>query len=73
MIIIYIEWYTFANSHKGNKMKTVILTIILTITALNAEDTVHYDTRDSEPSGISKPNYPNMNLYRWEFDSINND
>ncbi len=54
-------------------MKTVILTIILTITALNAQDIVHYDTRDTEPSGISKPNHPNMNLNRWEFDSINND
>ena len=53
-------------------MKTVILTMILTISALNAEDIVHYDTRETKPSSMSKPNHPSTDLYRWEFDSINN-
>jgi len=50
-------------------MKTVILTIILTVAALNAEDVVHYDTRDTKTSSMSKPNHPNTDLHRWEFDS----
>ena len=69
MIIICTKWYTSADSHKGNIMKTVILTIILTVAALNAEDVVHYDTRDTKTSSMSKPNHPNTDLHRWEFDS----
>ena len=41
-------------------MKKIILLITLTLGALQAESTVHYDTTSSnENSGISKPNHPN--------------
>jgi len=44
-------------------MKTVILAILLTLTALQAEDTVHYDKKEVKPSSISKPNHPSNSLY----------
>ena len=45
-------------------MKTIILLIALTLGAIAAESTVHYDTTVSdENSGISKPNYPSDDLY----------
>jgi len=44
-------------------MKTVILAALLTLTALQAEDTVHYDKKEVKPSNISKPYYPNTDLY----------
>jgi len=44
-------------------MKTVILATLLTLTALQAEDTVHYDKKEVKSSNISKPNYPSINLY----------
>lgn len=43
-------------------MKKIILLIALTLGALQAENIVHYDTRDvKEP--VSKPNYPNSDIY----------
>ena len=45
-------------------MKKIILLIALTLGALQAESTVHYDTVSSDDkSGISKPNYPNDDIY----------
>ncbi|MCF6309824.1 MAG: hypothetical protein L3J19_05035 [Sulfurimonas sp.] len=52
-------------------MKKIILTIVLTLGALQANSTVlyntqdtvvHYDTQDTQ-SQISKPNYPSTDLY----------
>jgi len=43
-------------------MKRIILLIALTLGALQANNTVHYDTlNSSDNSGITKPNYPNPN------------
>jgi len=44
-------------------MKTVILATLLTLTALQAEDTVHYDKKEVKPSSMNKPYYPNNDLY----------
>ena len=44
-------------------MKTVILATLLTFTALQAEDTVHYDKKDIKPSSMSKPYHPSSDLY----------
>ena len=44
-------------------MKTLILATLLTLTTLQAEDTVHYDKKEVKPSSISKPNYPSNDLY----------
>ena len=45
-------------------MKKIILLITLTLGALQADTTVHYDTTSTgDNSGISKPNYPNDDLY----------
>jgi len=43
-------------------MKRIIFLIALTLGALHAESTVHYDTTGtSDSSGISKPNHPHPN------------
>jgi len=45
-------------------MKKIILTtIILLGAAAQAEDIVHYDTKDTKKPAISKPNYPTTDLY----------
>ena len=44
-------------------MKTIILATLLAITALQAEDTVHYDKKEVKASSMSKPNYPSTDLY----------
>ncbi len=44
-------------------MKTIILATILTISALQAEDVVHYDKKEAKASSMSKPNHPNSDLY----------
>ena len=45
-------------------MKKIILLIALTLGALQAESTVHYDTTSNDDnSGISKPNYPNDDIH----------
>lgn len=43
-------------------MKKFILMIALTIGALQADDIVHYDTKETK-SPISKPNYPSTEIY----------
>lgn len=42
-------------------MKKIILLIALTLGALQASTTIIYGTDDN--SGISKPNYPNEEIY----------
>jgi hypothetical protein len=44
-------------------MTKFILAFTLTMVALQAEDTVHYDQRDTEKPAISRPNHPGDNLY----------
>ena len=44
-------------------MKKIILTAVLLLSALQAEDIVHYDTKDLKESQISKPNYPSTDLH----------
>ena len=44
-------------------MKTVILVTLLTLTGLQAADTVHYDKKEVKSSSISKPNHPHNDLY----------
>ena len=53
-------------------MKKIILTIVLTLGALQAntavqyntqDTTVHYDTAQETKSPISKPNYPSTDIY----------
>lgn len=44
-------------------MKTLILLIGLTLGALQADNIVTYDTKAENDSQISKPNYPNQDLY----------
>ena len=44
-------------------MKNIILLIALTLGALQAEDTVYYDTNSADGSQISKPNHPTQELH----------
>ena len=44
-------------------MKKVLLTLVLLAGALQAEDIVHYDTRDTKKPAMSKPNHPSTDLY----------
>ncbi|NPA66805.1 MAG: hypothetical protein GXO11_07990 [Epsilonproteobacteria bacterium] len=44
-------------------MTKIILAFTLTMVALQAEDTVHYDIKDPEKPAISRPNHPGENLY----------
>ena len=50
-------------SYQGNNMKKVILTTILLLGAAQAQNIVHYDTRDGSTPTISKPNHPATDLY----------
>ncbi len=49
--------------YQGHTMKIIILTTLLTLSALQAEDIVHYDTKETKKPAISKPNYPSTDLY----------
>jgi len=44
-------------------MKKVILTAVLLLGTLQAEDVVHYDTKEVNKPQISKPNYPSTDLH----------
>ena len=44
-------------------MKKVILTTVLLLGALQAEDVVHYDTKDTKQPQITKPYHPSTDLY----------
>ena len=44
-------------------MKKVILLIALTLGALQADEIVHYDTKNNNGAEISKPNHPNQDIY----------
>ncbi|MDO9267054.1 MAG: hypothetical protein Q7U00_08235 [Sulfurimonas sp.] len=43
-------------------MKKFILLIALTLGALQADNIVHYDTKETQ-APISKPNYPSTEIY----------
>ncbi|MDD3505355.1 hypothetical protein [Sulfurimonas sp.] len=43
-------------------MKNFILLIALTLAALQADNIVHYDTKEAK-TPISKPNHPNSDIY----------
>ncbi len=51
------------HSYQGKNMTKIILAIALTIGALQAENIVKYDIRETKKPQISKPNYPNNDLY----------
>ena len=44
-------------------MIKIILAITLTLGALQADDVVHYDTKDTKKPSINKPNHPTVSLY----------
>jgi hypothetical protein len=44
-------------------MKKVILTAVLLMGALQADNIVHYDKQEAEKPNISKPNYPSSDIY----------
>ncbi len=44
-------------------MKKIILLIALTLGALQADNTVTYDTNNGSGSEVSKPNHPSQDLY----------
>ena len=44
-------------------MKKIILLIALTLGALQAENVVAYDTRDTAKPQVQKPNYPNNDIH----------
>lgn len=48
---------------KGNKMKKIILTMALVFVALQADDVVHYDTKEVKKPEMTKPNYPNNDIH----------
>ncbi len=50
-------------SYQGYKMKKIILTAALLISALQAESVVHYDKRDTKKPAMTKPNHPSTDLY----------
>ena len=50
-------------SYQGKNMTKIILAIALTLGALQADDIVKYDTRETKKPQISKPNHPNTDLY----------
>ncbi|WP_281276916.1 hypothetical protein [Sulfurimonas crateris] len=43
-------------------MKNIILLIALTLGALQADNVVHYDTKEAK-TPISKPNHPSSDIY----------
>ncbi|WP_321779526.1 hypothetical protein [Sulfurimonas sp.] len=44
-------------------MTKIIIAIALTLGALQAQDVVKYDTRDTKKPQITKPNHPTSSLY----------
>jgi len=44
-------------------MTKIILAIALTLGALQADNVVKYDTRETQKPQTSKPNHPNTDLY----------
>ena len=44
-------------------MIKIILATALTMVALQAEDIVHYDTKDTKKPAMTKPNHPTTDLY----------
>jgi len=44
-------------------MIKIILAFTLTMVALQAQETVHYDKKELKKPAISKPNHPGTNLY----------
>ena len=44
-------------------MTKIILAIALTLGALQAENVVHYDKKETKKPPISKPNHPNSNIH----------
>ena len=44
-------------------MKTFIIATLLTLTALQADNVVHYDKKEVKSSSMSKPNHPSAKLY----------
>ena len=51
------------HSYQGKTVIKIILAVAFTLGALQAEDIVHYDTKDTKKPAISKPNYPSSDLY----------
>ena len=49
-------------SYQGNKMKKIILTAVLLMSALQA-DVVPYDKSDTKKPAMTKPNHPSTDLY----------
>ena len=50
-------------SYQGYTMTKILLALTITLVSLQAEDIVHYDTKDVKKPAISKPNYPSTDLY----------
>jgi hypothetical protein len=44
-------------------MIKILLATALTMVALQAEDIVHYDTKDTKKPVMTKPNHPTTDLY----------
>ncbi len=44
-------------------MKKVLLSIVILATLVQAENIVKYDTKEVKEAEMSKPNYPNSDLY----------
>lgn len=44
-------------------MKKIILTAVLLAGVLQAENIVHYDTKDVKTVQMDKPNHPNDTIY----------
>lgn len=44
-------------------MKKMILAMALIFVALQAEDVVHYDKKETKQPQISKPNYPSDTIH----------
>ncbi len=44
-------------------MKKIVLTTVLVFGVLQAGDVVHYDKKDVQEAGISRPNHPTSDLY----------
>jgi len=51
------------HSSQGKTMIKIILAMALTMAALQAEDVVHYDTKDTKKPAMTKPNHPTTDLY----------
>ncbi len=52
------------HSYQGKMMKKIILATLVATFTLQAENVVHYDTKETKKPTITKPNHPNSDLYR---------